>query len=284
MRRHTITVVFASACLAAYGQEQQRHPEDPQQSTVGAGVAQVAGPTPGQTERTPAFDAVSVKALGPPAPGAFISIGLRSTPGRISGAQQIHNLVADAYSLKQNQLVLPDIADIRVNMYQIDAVMAPMTTPEQANLMLRTVLVERFGLQFHREIRETPVYFLTVGSKPKLESVDPEKIKDHLFETPIGPVKGCTGAISGSGSYRANCATMYEFGMAMGSRLDRLVIDQTGLPGKYAIDLRWDPADPFDLVSTIQRQLGLKLEKGKTPLEMFVVDHIDLTPTSNWPD
>jgi len=42
--------------------------------------------------------------------------------------------------------------------------------------MLRSMLAERFGLRFHREPREIPVYVLTTpGGKIQLEMVDPEK-------------------------------------------------------------------------------------------------------------
>jgi uncharacterized protein (TIGR03435 family) len=233
----------------------------------------------GQIEKAPAFDAVSVKPLGPAAPGALVSYGLRYTPGRIAGNDQIPNLITRAYSLKLLQLVLPGIADIRVNRYQIDAVMPPATTTEEANSMLRTMLVERFGLQFHREMRDTPVYFLTVGAKPKLQSVDPDKLKDRVFDTPVGPRKGCAVSTTGAGEYRNHCGTISSLASVMGQRLDRPVIDQTGLRGTYDIDLLWDPSVPLDLISVVQQQFGLKLEKGKMPFEMFVVDHISLTPT-----
>jgi len=59
------------------------------------------------------------------------------------------------------------------------------------------------------------------------------------------------------------------------------VVDRTGLTGNYAINLQWDQADPLDVIPAIQKQLGLKLEKGKMPYEMFIVDHINPTPTPN---
>jgi uncharacterized protein (TIGR03435 family) len=107
----------------------------------------------GQIENGPAFDAVSVKLVEPPAPGAVFSFGLRRTPGRITGTQQLQNLINDAYSLKPYELVLPDNKDIYLNCYRIDAVMSAATTPEEMKLMFRRMLRERFDLQFHREKR-----------------------------------------------------------------------------------------------------------------------------------
>jgi uncharacterized protein (TIGR03435 family) len=147
--------------------------------------------------------------------------------------------------------------------------------------MLGAMLVERFGLQFHRETREAPVYFLTVGTRPKLQLADPEKLKDRVFDTPVGPRKGCGVSSTGTGEYTNHCGTIGSLASMMGQRLDRPVIDQTGLSGTYDLDLRWDPTIPLDLISVVQRQFGLKFEKGKMPFEMFVVDRISLTPTAN---
>jgi uncharacterized protein (TIGR03435 family) len=70
--------------------------------------------------------------------------------------------------------------------------------------------------------------------------------------------------------------------------LDRPVLDQTGLPGKYDFDLEWTPdetqfggqeppgateiplkPDPF---AAMQQQLGLKLEAAKGLVEVLFID------------
>ena len=237
----------------------------------------------GQDGRDPAFDAVSVKALGPNiqyGPGPGMTLGLRHTPTRSSGNSQIPALIEEAYSLKPFELVLPEIPDLGLNVYEIEAVRPTGATAEETKGMLRSMLAERFGLQFHRETREIPVYLLTVGrGTPKLKAVDPEKAKDRLLQTPFGPRKGAIGG--GPGWYAATYTTMEFFAGAIGRVLERPVVDQTGLTGSYTIDLEWDRTDPLDVIPAIQRQLGLKLERSKALYEMFVVDHISPTPTPN---
>jgi uncharacterized protein (TIGR03435 family) len=65
------------------------------------------------------------------------------------------------------------------------------------------------------------------------------------------------------------------------------VNDDTGLTGKYDLDLFWNTRPPEeadngpDLVTAVHEQLGLKLEGKKTPVDVVVVDHAERTPTAN---
>ena len=69
--------------------------------------------------------------------------------------------------------------------------------------------------------------------------------------------------------------------------LGRVVVDKTGLTGKYDVELKWTPdeqqgtadAGPT-LFTAIQEQLGLKLEPAKGPVDSFVVDQVE-KPTEN---
>lgn len=86
------------------------------------------------------------------------------------------------------------------------------------------------------------------------------------------------------------------------SRDGKRAVDQTGLTGKYDFTLEFaqsgmaalgaggrltagaggDATDPApDLFTAVEKQLGLKLEKSKTQLDVVVVDHMDKEPTGN---
>lgn len=73
-------------------------------------------------------------------------------------------------------------------------------------------------------------------------------------------------------------------------------MDKTGLTGAYDFTLEFaqsglagrgptgadaasDPAP--DLFNALEKQLGLKLEKSKVPLDVIVIDHMDKEPTEN---
>jgi bla regulator protein blaR1 len=76
--------------------------------------------------------------------------------------------------------------------------------------------------------------------------------------------------------------------------LDRPVVDQTGLAGRYDFTLNWTPDEtqfgglgvkvppptdsataPPELFTAIQEQLGLKLDAAKAPVEVFVIDRVE---------
>jgi uncharacterized protein (TIGR03435 family) len=70
----------------------------------------------------------------------------------------------------------------------------------------------------------------------------------------------------------------------LASPAGRQVINNTGLHGRYDIDLRYAPdaADTsgLSIFMAIQEQLGLKLEPTRAPLEVVVIDHIE-HPSAN---
>jgi uncharacterized protein (TIGR03435 family) len=93
---------------------------------------------------------------------------------------------------------------------------------------------------------------------------------------------------------------MTDFANVMqGTVLDRPVVNQTGIPGRYDFVLRWtpdefqfaslgarppaptgDPNAPPDIFTAFQEQLGLKLESSKAQAEVFVIDRAE-KPSEN---
>lgn len=228
----------------------------------------------------PAFEVASVKPVDTSRPAAQSpALGFRYTRTRVEGNSQIFAMIQDAYSLRPFQIEGPDWISREV--YEIAATMPEGTSRETAQLMLRALLADRFGLRFHREMREQSVYALVQAkSGAKLKPADPEKAKDKIVDTPFGPRKGFMST-GGRGVYIATAATMDTLAGQLGGILQRPVLDQTGLKGYYAFDLRWSPEDDTEVISLLERQLGLRLESRKLPVEMFVVDHVERTPTPN---
>jgi bla regulator protein blaR1 len=90
-----------------------------------------------------------------------------------------------------------------------------------------------------------------------------------------------------------------ELVSALVPNVGRIVVDRTGLTGKYDLYLKWTPdrilqrvaGTPADepirvngveidrngpsIFTALQEQLGLKLESGRGPVEALVIDHIE---------
>jgi uncharacterized protein (TIGR03435 family) len=138
------------------------------------------------------------------------------------------------------------------------------------------VLVERFGLVTHTEKREMDVYAVTLakgGEKMTPSAGDPNGLPDEN-DRENGGVR----------MMRAANISMSDFALMMKFFLDRPVVDQTGLKGRYDFRFQWtfdelrapvDGTAPPGLFTAIQEQLGLKLEPVKAETEVLVVDTVE---------
>ena len=167
-----------------------------------------------------------------------------------------------------------------------------LPTLDQWKLMVRKLLEDRCKLSFHHDQKELPVYALTVSKTGP-------KLTPSLGNSMGLPALGFRGKIGGDVS--ASNVTMGDFinFMTRNVKLDRPIVDKTGIQGRYDFELDWTPDDtqfggrtettpPADGASTapslftaVQEQLGLKLEPRKTPIDVLVVDHFEKTPTEN---
>jgi uncharacterized protein (TIGR03435 family) len=202
----------------------------------------------------------------------------------------VSNLVKFAYGLQQRQLAgVPDW--VTSESYDISAEPDGEGEPsfKQWQSMVKKLMADRFQLKFHYEKRELTVYTLTVA-----------KTGPNMTKSQSDP-RAPTGLGFGPpGSFGATNATMADFAGAMGQAvLDRPVVDQTGLTGRFDFRLTWtpnetqfdavggyrppateNPAAPPDLFTAIQEELGLKLASTKAPTDVLVIDHVE-RPSAN---
>lgn len=161
--------------------------------------------------------------------------------------------------------------------------------PTMAGPMLRALLEDRFKLKVHVETKEVPVYFLMVAKNgPRLEPTKEGSCvpidQDHPpspLATPGEPRPTVCGA--GSVKNKGSLVTMTEHGepftaVFLSQMVGRPVLDRTGLTGRYEIQMEFAPegmADGPSIFEVLQQQLGLKLEPGKGPSEILVIDHVE---------
>jgi uncharacterized protein (TIGR03435 family) len=242
----------------------------------------------------PAFEVTAIKpnlTCGGPGRGS----GGVTSPGRMTlECAELRDLILTAYGIYANggspgfrMQVLGGPGWIDSDRYDIAAKAEgnpPVTL--MYGPMLRALLEDRFKLKVHRETKQAPVYLLTTvkgGAKLK-------------------PGKEGSGSqvISREGTFDMYGATMASLSIQLGIRLDREVIDKTGITGMFDIHLEVSRADlavravaggeevrPVATDSTgpsiftaLQQQLGLKLESAQGPVEFLAIDHIE-KPSKN---
>lgn len=244
-----------------------------------------------QTEAHFAFEVASVK--------RNTSNGRSDVVPRRSGTlvtmhnTQVGSLIFYAYHLEGNyQLAgIPDWPD-EWRWFDIDARTAPDSTDDQVRQMFRSLLADRFKLQMHRETKVMPEYVLTL-SKGKLKltpSTGKDSVKLTIENLPYSQTPGtCGTSLWHEGSHLVcRTATMETIAAQVRHSLRSPLADHTGLTGTYDLNLLFMPEDRMSdpdqvLAQTLTGALsdvGLKLEKGKGPVEVLVIDHIE-RPSDN---
>lgn len=240
---------------------------------------------PMAADADPSFEVATIKPSAPDARGK----GFGGPPGRfLTRNTTLDDLIMYAYGVHTKQIASgPDW--LETAKFDIEA---KPDTPGQASdkqnrLMMRKLLVSRFGLKFHEEKRELSAFVLTVAKGgPKLEKSEDDP------GTPI------TFAFRNLGNLIFRNITMPDFASWMQTVLDRPVVDHTKLEGRFQGTLKWNPDEtqfaifgppphpsteadaPPELYKAIQEQIGLKLDAEKTPVDVMVLDHVE-KPSEN---
>jgi uncharacterized protein (TIGR03435 family) len=239
----------------------------------------------------PEFEAVTIKHPDPAA--RYHMSGFYGKPGgRVFLGVNVGMLVEYAFDPRDFQVTGgPEWVNTGWSLsdwYDIDAVPPDSSTSRkipvanaeptsEQRAMLRSVLREHFGFRYHMETRQGEVYMLTRGTKklaltePKHPDVDPRAI---VFMKQGGVVDG---------EAEGTNTTMEYLAVRLSERLQVPVINQTGIGGSY--DFYLPPSDPENhdmptAVISVMERLGLKLKKGRGPVETLVIDGVE-RPTEN---
>lgn len=194
--------------------------------------------------------------------------------------------IAEAYQTPYTRISAPKDSTsqgvLRTN-YDIAAT-APRAAPKsELLLMMQSLFEDRFKLAVHHESKSEDVYKLVIAKgSPKLEE-----------STTEGPASG--NLIPGG--YAFKNSEMWRFCAFLSGRMGRPVVDQTSLAGVYDFSLKLDTlegiasSDPdfkvklsdwssSSIFSDIQKELGLRLVPGKSPVDYLVIGHIE-KPSEN---
>jgi uncharacterized protein (TIGR03435 family) len=142
---------------------------------------------------------------------------------------------------------------------------------DEERQMLLALLIDRFHLQFHRESREGQIYLLERG-KGKLSLQPPSDKTRYPW------VHGISGGWFRDG-IRGENTSMPQLAQRLSWRIERPVIDQTGLTGSFDFEYRNNDenndADITGFLLTAMKEIGLELKSSKGPIETIVIDHVE---------
>lgn len=237
--------------------------------------------------------------------------GITFKPDGLHGSKvTIKELVASAYGVKQAQ-VAGGPAWVETERFDLDAKMDEETAgalkklpgPQQKaqrQEMLQAVLADRFRLRAHRGNSVIPIYALTVSKTgSKLKEAD-AKVADIMSPNGIH-VRSGTWILGGGNpgiAFTGHDIPISAVETVLDWNVDRIVVDRTGLTGLYDIQLKWTPEDhqavrmeeeggsliPADpgptIFSALEKQLGLRLEPTRGPMDAIVVDQVE-RPSEN---
>lgn len=229
----------------------------------------------------PSFEVASIKVDD--IPQTYIDMVPRRSGDRvIMHNTRLRMVVAYAYHLTNpswqiaGNVNLPD----GWNWYDIEAIAPGSTSEDDLRLMFQFLLEDRFQLRVHREARALTGYDLVVGkSGSKLKPAKPEgKLPGGEPDPPSVSLVafGTDGArLTGNGSSIEQLVT------SVSERLGVPIRDRTDLTGLFDYDFvfaREDKVSDFGgppvLATAIQEDLGLRLEKNKSQVQVLVVDHV----------
>jgi bla regulator protein BlaR1 len=250
---------------------------------------------------SPKFEVASIK----PCQDPINNLGYHSSPGRLaSDCAGLLNFIGNAYTTFADGHLNLNSEPAPINggppwlhsaSYEINATAeGNPSVPMMLGPMMQRLLEDRFHLKIHRETSEGSVYFLTVArGGPKLQPFTEGSCTPYstLPRPPLQPgTEYCERTISGiPPSVEAKGATLDEFSKTLRMLVGHPVIDKTGISGRFDIHVEFSPegteptADPTaapSIFTALQEKLGLRLEPGKGPVALLVIDHIE-RPTGN---
>jgi uncharacterized protein (TIGR03435 family) len=209
-------------------------------------------------------------------------------------------LAATGITLKRLMMTAYNVQGFRIvggpdwvvsSRWDVQAKPGGVVSPDQIRPMLRALLESRFQLHTHSEKRQLPVYELSVDRKGSKV----QRVKDGETKADVRV---------GTGLIQLTKATAVTFASQLSYALGRPVIDKTSLSGEFDFALEWTPEpgenggpttdglppgasdkpastpDGPSIFTAITEQLGLRLQSGRGPVEVIVIDDVQM-PTAN---
>ena len=235
------------------------------------------------------FEAASIK----PHTSADQQVMMVAQPGGRFTATNIpvRMLIRAAYQLQDDQITGPSwITSDRFDV--VAKAELPGAPSVQLLAMLQALLADRFKLGVHREMKDLPIYALVLARRDGAlgSKLRPTACPD--LDIDLSRPQPCTNISNLRGQLTMRGIPIAQSLPYLAPFVNRVVVDRTGLGGRYDLDLEWAPealpsavapttdgslgdANRPSIFTALQEQLGLKLDSTTGPVEVLVVDRIE---------
>jgi uncharacterized protein (TIGR03435 family) len=237
-----------------------------------------------QANQTPAsFEAATIKRNRS---GTDFAEGGFQPGGRITARNvTLFGLITAAYATAK---IDGGPAWTRTDRFDVAAVGNRSASVAETRQMLRALLAERFKLVTRVEMREEPIFALTLVRQdrqlgPQLkpapdctaaqrETLPPPTTGPDLNHPPCGAIA------FGGGVYRGHGVTVDQIAGALAGQVDRPVTNRTSLEGLYDCEVWFsrpsessNPTEPPGIFTAVREQLGLQFQQARGPVEYLVL-------------
>jgi uncharacterized protein (TIGR03435 family) len=236
----------------------------------------------------PAFEVASIRPSSEQLTQVSAGLRVAGSQVRVTG-MSLKDYIGMAYGVKPQQIVGPDwLGQAR---FDLAATIPADGSSAQLEVMLQSLLADRFKMTVHREQKEFPVYALGVargGAKLQPSAASPEPVtgeKQPEVNVAAGGSSAGVGADLGGGSsfmlgnnrLEVKKLTMTDYAEVLTRFVDRAVINETGLTGQYDVTLELAPEDYMPVIIRSGINAGVVLP----PQALRLLDGANADPFSN---
>jgi len=253
-------------------------------------LALAAFTSPAQDHKpAPSFDVASIREIDASAPRTQCYMrgqaGGQTFTGRCIA---LSVLIKRAYRIVDSQLS-GGPSWLNTTLFDFEAKTDRPTTRADVEPLFQSFLADRFSLKMHTEQRTMQALVLTVdGAGNKMTP----NTTDYEWDFPVQSVPGSVPKFKGT-----RCPMSY-LSWYIGLMQNRPVVDHTGLKGFWDFTLEFVPdgtaererkgpdgatlpaLDGPNIYTALREQLGLKMEAQKTPVDVYIIDHVE-KPSAN---
>jgi uncharacterized protein (TIGR03435 family) len=236
----------------------------------------------------PAFDVASIRKN---LDGGPTLAGIRGDAYRATSIS-VQYLISFAYhdEIRDDQIV-GGPGWLQTDRFDISAKPAGVTLNE-TRLMIRGLLADRFGLVMVKEQRAGDIYLLKVARGDGRLGPDLRRVNDDCVNESKDPKMLLRPSSGARPSFFTRCTTLDNVAGYLSQELRTTVVNETGITGRWDVVVahsgmqpRLGPDGlPLDdrpmLLTAVQEQLGLKLERQRGMVDVWVIKSVH-PPTEN---